>query len=141
MAESPPAPGFDRIVDSDRFSNAMERALAHGEERAIVLIDLQGPEDAVVAAAEARILRTIRPSDLVGRLGRDRFAVLATTNGGFAQAKGLAIRLAQRLGEPFNVGGKDVLVDAQIGVAVGQGEADTAAKVLVRAEQSFDSLR
>src|SRR5436190_2105102 len=95
------APELDK-----RLRHAIDRALAHGEGRAIVLIGIQDVDDAVIAAAEARMLRTIRPSDLIGRLSRERFAVLAATSGGLDHAERLAVRLAGRLREPFNVGGK-----------------------------------
>ena len=137
MAESTGASRFDRVVDAGRLSNAMERALAHGEGRAVVLIELQEVEDPVVAAAEARIVRTVRPSDMIGRLRRDRFAILAPTRGGLEHAQRLADRLSDRLGEPFHVGGKQVKLAARIGVAVGEGPADTAEKVLRRAEDAF----
>jgi GGDEF domain-containing protein len=71
-----------------------------------VLIQLEGAPDVAVAAAEARLLRAIRPGDLVGRLADDRLAVLAETSGGRAAGKrvtdSLATRIAARLGEPFH---------------------------------------
>jgi GGDEF domain-containing protein len=141
MAESVPAPRSSGVVDYARFSAAAERALAHGEGRGVVLIEVDGADDAVMLAAEARIVRTIRPSDLLGRLTRYRFAVLARTDGGPEQVGRVATRVATRLGEPFNVGGRHVKLVARIGVAVAEGDADTAAKILLRAEQAFDAPR
>lgn len=133
------------IVDAGRFSAATERALAHGEERAIVLVQLEGASDVAVAAAEARLLRAVRPGDLVGRLAGDRFAVLAETSGGRAAGArvtdSLTRRIAARLGEPFHVGGETVLLSPRVGVAYAEGDADTAAKILARAEGSFQPPR
>jgi GGDEF domain-containing protein len=130
------------IVDAAQFSAATERALAHGEDRAIVLVQIDEASDVAVAAAEARLLRAIRPGDLVGRLGSDRFAVLAETSGGRSAGsrvtRSLAKRIAARLSEPFHVGGETVVLSLRIGVAFAEGDADTAAKLLSRAEARFD---
>jgi GGDEF domain-containing protein len=130
------------VVDAARFSAATERALAHGEDRAIVLIQLDHASDVAVAAAEARLLRAIRPGDLVGRLGGNRFAVLAESSGGRSAGsrltRSLASRIAARLSEPFHVGGETVVLTPRIGVAFAEGDTDTAAKILSRAEARFD---
>jgi GGDEF domain-containing protein len=130
------------IVDAARFSAATERALAHGEDRAIVLVELHGAPDVAVAAAEARLLRAVRPGDLVGRIGDDRFAVLAETSGGRTAGdqvtRSLASRVAARLSEPFHVGGETFSFSPRIGVAYAEGDADTAAKLLLRAEERFE---
>ncbi len=130
------------IVDAARFSAATERALAHGEDRAIVLVQLEGAAEVVVAAAEARLLRTVRPGDLIGRLGEDRFAVLAETSGGRAAGtrvtQSLAGRIVARLSEPFHVGGETLALSPRVGVAFAEGDADTAARILERAEKGFE---
>jgi predicted signal transduction protein with EAL and GGDEF domain len=141
-AERPATHPWEKgVVDAAGFSAATERALAHDEERAIVLIELQGAPDAVVAAAEARLVRAVRPGDLVGRLRDDRLAVLAETSGGRATAaavtQSLSGRIAARLNEPFHIGGRTIKVRPRVGVAFGEGEADTAAKLLRRAEEEF----
>ena len=130
------------IVDAAQFSAATERALAHGEDRAIVLVQLEGATDVAVAAAEARLLRAVRPGDLIGRLGDDRFAVLAETSGGRSAGarvtQSLASRIVARLSEPFHVGGETLALSPRVGVAFAEGDADTAVKILVRAEESFE---
>jgi GGDEF domain-containing protein len=127
-----------KVLDAEAFGAATNRALAHEENRAVVLIRLTGAPEAVIAAAEARIVRTIRPSDLLGRLGHDRFAVLTAQGGGRAGAERVAARLAHRLIEPFHVGGESVRLMPRIGVGFGEGSSDNAVKLLLRAEQDFD---
>jgi GGDEF domain-containing protein len=143
-AQPPPThPWGKGIADAAQFSAATERALAHGEDRAIVLVELHGAPDAVVAAAESRLLRAVRPGDLIGGLGDDRFAVLAETSGGRVAAAGvtqsLSRRIAARLSEPFHVGGETVQLSPRVGVAFAHGDADTAAKLLLRAEQALET--
>jgi hypothetical protein len=127
-----------RILDAEAFGAATNRALAHDEDRAVVLIKLTGAPGPVIAAAEARIARTIRPADLLGRLAEDRFAVLTEPGGGRAGADRVAARLAHTLIEPFHVGGESVRLMPRIGVGYGEGEMDNAIKLLMRAEQGFD---
>ena len=139
---APTSPWSKGIVDAARFSAATERALAHGEDRAIVLIQFDGAPDVVVAAAEARLLRAVRPGDLIGRLGEDRFAVLAETSGGRNAGErvtqSLASRIVARLSEPFHVGGETLGLSPRVGVAYAEGDADTAQKILARAENGFE---
>ena len=121
------------VLDAQAFTAALERALAHGEERAVVVIELRiadgGPpasDDPVVAAAEARIARVVRPDDPLGRLGHDRLAVLTERDG----AARVAIRLGDRLREPFSVGSDPVRLAPQIGV--GYPEAGETAEAILR---------
>jgi GGDEF domain-containing protein len=138
------APQFDGdVLDAHSFAAATERALAHCENRAIVMIDLEGRHGdlalgeiwgALMAAVEARTSRTIRPDDVLGRLGADRLAILTGTDGGKAAADSVAARLADRLGEPFRVGGREVELRPRIGVGHRVGDADTADAIFRRAD-------
>ena len=49
-----------------------------------------------------------------------------------------AKRVAARLSEPFHVGGETLDLSPRVGVAFAQGDADTAAKLLGRAEKDFE---
>jgi GGDEF domain-containing protein len=119
------------VLDSVAFTAATERALAHGDPRAIVLIEL-GSDDAVRAAAEARILRAIRPNDILGRLDDGRLVVLTEMDG----AARVAIRLGDRLREPFNVGPEQVRLTPQVGVGYAYSDVLTADAMLLEAENS-----
>ena len=119
------------VLDDMAFTGATERALAHGEQRAIVLIEL-GADHAVQAAAETRILRAIRPDDLLGRLVDGRLAVLTEMDG----AARVALRLGDRLREPFNVGAEHVRLSPQVGVGYAYADVVTAEAMLREAENS-----
>ena len=131
----------DREVSgAQAFTAAVERALAHGESRAVVVIELHAAEtgrlaidDPVAAAAEARISRIIRPDDLLGRLDDGRLAVLTERDG----AARVAMRLGDTLREPFSVGSEPLRLAPQIGV--GYPEAGITAEVLLR--DAASSLR
>lgn len=119
------------VLDSQAFTAAVARALAQGTPRAVVLIEVRG-SGAVNAAAEARIARTIRPHDVVGRLEEGRLAVLTAKDG----ATRVATRLGDRLREPFNVGAHQVKVTPLVGVGYSGEDVRTPEDLLLAAESS-----
>ena len=73
--------------------------------------------DELLAAVAARLRRVTRDTDTVARLGGDEFVVLVE-NGALADASGLlAERVQDVLRSPFNLGGREYLVSASIGIA------------------------
>ena len=119
------------VLDAVAFAAATERALAHGDQRAIVLIELDA-DHAVKVAAETRILHAIRPDDRLGRLADGRLAVLTAMDG----AARVAMRLGDRLREPFNVGAEHVRLSPQVGVGYAYADVVTAEAILREAENS-----
>src|SRR5262245_28289467 len=72
--------------------------------------------DQFLVAAAQRIVRQVRPADIVGRLGGDEFAILLEQTGGEEMALALAERLQRSLREPFQVQGTEVNSSASIGI-------------------------
>ncbi|MGO9149618.1 MAG: EAL domain-containing protein [Acidimicrobiales bacterium] len=73
--------------------------------------------DELLAAVATRLRRVTRDTDTVARLGGDEFVVLVE-NGALADASGLlAERVQDVLRPPFNLGGREYLVSASIGIA------------------------
>ena len=73
--------------------------------------------DELLAAVAARLRRVTRDTDTVARLGGDEFVVLVE-NGSLADTSGLlAERVQDVLRPPFNLGGREYLVSASIGIA------------------------
>ena len=125
-------PFGEGVLDEVAFTAAADKALAHGDGRAIVLIGLGSDDDAIRAAAETRIIRAIRPDDLLGRLDDGRLAVLTEMDG----AARVAIRLGDRLREPFNVGRAQARLTPQVGVGYPDSGVVTAEAMLRAAESS-----
>lgn len=127
------------------FTNRVEHAVVRGQatERAAVLfLDLddfkgindtfgQPTGDALLQAVATRLQADLAPGHTVARIGGDEFAVLLEDESAGA-AVGIAERLLADLQEPFELGGREVLVTASAGVAVGDDadallrSADTA---------------
>ena len=65
-----------------RLEKECARVRRHGDHMAVILISIQSPEgpnhpvrDEIRVAASRVLLRSLRETDLVGRLGPDRFAL------------------------------------------------------------------
>ena len=130
------------VIDSVSITAAIERALAHGEGRAVVVVELERigdpvswntAWDSILTAAEARMVRVLRPDDVLGRLEDGRFAVLTGSHG----AARVALRLAGRLREPFNVGEERVIVAPLVGVGYPKTGVHTAAALIGEATSSL----
>ena len=134
----------NRVLFRDRVVQALERRArprgpavrgpVHRPRR-------QGPQrhlghargDDVLIAAAARVEASLRPSD-TARLGGDEFAVLLDDVGDEQTAPSIAIRLADTLRQPINVGDASPSIAASIGVALSGGEDETADDLLRNAD-------
>ena len=137
--------GDGAVLDAQAFTAAIERALSRGHSRGVVLVTLgvdhlglDGGADALLVAAESRVVRTVRPGDVVGRLGRGRLAVLAGRGDDPNDAARIAERVADRLAEPFHIAGREVEVGLRIGIAL---DGDGAEALIRRAEESLAVVR
>jgi len=88
-------------------------------------IETYGPRvaDAVLVAVAERLRRTVRPADLVARLGGGRFAVLFE-NVARAQVDDIAKRVAQTVNGSLSVLGHAVPVRASLGLVQADGITD-----------------
>ena len=87
--------------------------------------------DSVLRIVGDRLRRAVRGADVVGRLGGDEFAIVAVDLGGAREVRGFAERLYATLAEPVAVDGRQIHVNASIGIVVaGAGDARTAEELL-----------
>lgn len=106
------------------------------EQAAIIYIDLDnfksindrfGHEvgNIVLRTIAARLQSTVRPGDLVARVGGDEFVVLLQGEQVRKTAEEIVQRLSTILGDPLRVGGTTVVIGATLGVSVSRdGERD-----------------
>ena len=127
------------LAGGSLFEAAVRSALeaSHGAGMCLMLIDVDGftavnatygrhVGDAVLVAIAERLRRTVRPRDLVARLGSDDFAVLFE-DVGRAQAHDIADRLERNVNEPLSVLGHQVQVRASLGIVEADGVTDAGA--------------
>ena len=87
--------------------------------------------DQLLIAVGARIASTLRPGDTVARLGGDEFAVLLRNMEDEQTALRVADRIGRQLGPPFAIGGREISIQASIGIA-GLVSGMEAAEELIR---------
>ncbi|MPZ85914.1 MAG: EAL domain-containing protein [Actinophytocola sp.] len=117
----------NRTVAIDRLSPAA-RARRSGST-AILFIDLDkfkvindslghNVGDKVLKVIGARLRGSTRRGDVVGRLGGDEFAVIAHDIDGPDEARGLAEHIRTELNRPVAVEGRNLHIDASLGIVI-----------------------
>ena len=146
----------NRELFRDRVGHALERTRREVQPLAVLFLDLDGfkgvndslgharGDELLVLVAE-RLSSCVRPGDTVARLGGDEFAILLEGIDGTVDAVGTGQRLREVLAAPFMLDGREVLVQASIGIAArddGQWSADellrNADLAMYRAKTSGD---
>jgi diguanylate cyclase (GGDEF)-like protein len=128
----------NRTLFLDRVGHAVAGSKRRERPVAVLMIDLDGfntvndslGEDAgdqVLVEVGDRLRTCLRSTDTVARMGGDEFAMLLV-DAGIPEATRVADRVFERLGVPFLVKGKELFVDASIGIAQfpdGSGDGET----------------
>jgi diguanylate cyclase (GGDEF)-like protein len=143
----------NRVLFRDRVVQALERR--HGREGrafAVMFIDLDDFKvvndtlghargDDVLIAAASRVEASLRPSDTAARLGGDEFGVLIDDVGDEQTALSIAIRLADTLRQPIELGDATPTIAASIGVALSGTGDETADDLLRNADVAMYSVK
>ncbi len=91
--------------------------------------------DEILRVVARRLERSVRPVDIVGRLGGDEFLVVAT-RATPTRVRDQAARLRRRISEPINVDGNIVNLRASVGIAVAQ-TGESIDELVNRADQAM----
>ncbi len=125
----------NRALFIDRLDHALARAGRSQEKLAILVCDIDGFKsvneglghnagDDLLQQAAGRLAASVRPGDTVARLGGDDFAVLLEELAEPGDAAITARRLLAAMREPFQLGAREVLLSASIGIAAGVDGSD-----------------
>jgi diguanylate cyclase (GGDEF)-like protein/PAS domain S-box-containing protein len=135
----------NRALLMDRLEHALARADRHPESVAILFLDLdnfkvindslghKAGDELLVATAE-RLRKCLRPGDTVARLSGDEFTILLENMSDRKDAIRLAERIAERMGEPFTLKGREAFTTASIGIAFAASGADRPDDLLRKAD-------
>ena len=118
----------NRLLFTERAKQDLERARANKRSGALLLIDLDhfkdineslghSRGDSLLQAVSSRLSEHLEEGMTLGRLGGDEFALLCEGYGA-EKATALALRILDRLNEPFHIGDQELFSSASIGIVL-----------------------
>jgi diguanylate cyclase (GGDEF)-like protein len=135
----------NQLLVLDRLTQALVRHRRHGGEVVVCHVGLDNLGEinldlgytvgnSVLSEMARRLTSVIRAEDTIGRVGGSELVVILTVTD--EQVVGPVIRRLQHtLDEPVVVGGRDIRLQASLGVAVAE-DAESAEDLLARADRS-----
>ena len=129
----------NRALFHDRLEQALVRTGRRKNKVGLLFLDLDNFKlvndslghqagDRLLVAAAQRLRACVRAEDTVARLGGDEFVVLLENMTSEADALPLAAGITRQFVWPFTLDGRDLVVTASIGIAIGdasQAEIDS----------------
>jgi diguanylate cyclase (GGDEF)-like protein len=120
----------NRALFTDRIQHALTQGRRRGTTCGVIFLDLDrfktvndslghAAGDELLVTVARRIDESLRSADTAARLGGDEFAILLEDLSGVQEAVLVAERLTEALHAPVVVQGREVLVCASVGIAVG----------------------
>jgi len=119
----------NRDLFLDRLQQALDRSSRDGVLRAVLFLDIDNFKvvndslghkagDELLTVVAARLRACLRPGDSAARLGGDEFVVLLDGVGDAGDANRVAERIAEVLDSPIELGERQVVVGASVGIAL-----------------------
>ncbi|HYN76688.1 MAG TPA: diguanylate cyclase [Lamprocystis sp. (in: g-proteobacteria)] len=138
----------NRLLLFDRLSEALLSARRHGDQVAVLFIDLDlfkpindghghAVGDVVLQTVARRLGQSVRETDTVARLGGDEFVVVLREVQAPDAATLVARKILASLSLPMLVNGINLSVGASIGIAFGPAEGEDAGDLLHRADTAM----
>ncbi|MGC8627736.1 MAG: EAL domain-containing protein [Acidimicrobiales bacterium] len=132
----------NRLLFLDRLSQVIAHARRRpGFEYAVLWLDLDGFKvvndslghvagDLLLKKVAERLAAQVREEDTAARFGGDEFAVLLHDAPDLAAAEAVVERIQQALGQPYDLGGQEVVVTASIGISTSANGYERAEDVI-----------
>ena len=135
----------NRLLFQDRLSQALTRARRHGEQVAVIYMDLDrfkhindtlghSAGDDLLCQVAARLQDCIRRCDTLARLGGDEFTVVLSELGDPGDAMRAAKQMIEAMRLPFLVGNRELFVTMSLGISVFPDDGDDAESLMVNAD-------
>lgn len=128
-----------------RSNEALAKAALTGTKTGFLLLDLDGFKkindtlghaagDLLLQTVAHRLTHSVRPGDLVARIGGDEFAVLLPAVREASVAREVASRLRAALAEPVQLEAISLAVQASVGIAICPDDAGGFEQLMRRAD-------
>lgn len=138
----------NRTLLMDRLEHALERTARSKECVAVLFLDLDGFKeindsfghqagDRLLKKVANRLLGCMRSVDTVSRLGGDEFVILIEEMKDTNEVSQTAERILNTLTKPVGLGGREVAINASIGIAYGAYSDSSLEDLLNRADAAM----
>lgn len=118
----------NRYLMIDRLNRAVARAIRNSTPFAVMFMDIDhfkdvndshGHEygDQLLRSVAQRLVKTVRSSDTVARIGGDEFVIIMDTTRQVAQAETVARKVQRALNRPHSLGSQKVKSTVSIGIS------------------------
>ena len=132
----------NRVLFNDRLRQAVTQAHRNRWIVGVLFLDLDrfkgvndtlghGKGDLLLKQVAGRLTSSLRPTDTVGRLSGDEFAIILSELAEVQNAGHVAQKLIHALAAPFDLDGHEVFVTASIGITVYPSDSQDA-ETLIR---------
>ena len=137
----------NRRLFADALAEAIGRAKAGGDCAVLSLDldkfkdvnDLYGHRcgDVLLTLVAERLRNAVHDTDIVARFGGDEFCILRPSASSPDDAVALAQVAIDRLSQPFDIDGREIVVSASVGVALCPLHGDSSDRVLTQADTAL----
>ena len=138
----------NRVLLSERLSEALAVAAHHNEMLAVLYLDLDHFKgindtlghsfgDELLKAIAERLLSCVNVTDTVARIGGDEFAIIQTHIESPSEAAMLARLICETIKEPYDLHGHVVIADTSIGIAIAPNDGDDVDQLLKNADMAL----
>ena len=147
VTELPNCKMFEQALD-----HTIARAIRDHSSLALFMLDIDqfssvgdslGREavNAVLRVASARLASSVRDSDMVARIGEDRFGVFVTELAHRDSATFLSHKVKKAFAKHFDIGGFNLRVSVSIGVGFFPRDADDSRSLIMAAERALNQAK
>jgi len=133
----------------DRLHQAVQRSKHHGEQTALMILDLDrfktvnetyGPKagDLVIETIATRLTQMLGPDHTVARMGGDEFAIILSDPEDRWQIEQMARDLLKVVGQPIDLeNGLQAVMAGSLGITVAPNDGDDEEALLLQADTSM----
>lgn len=138
----------NRVLLSDRISQAIALAPRHSNQVAVLFLDLDGFKhindslghavgDRLLQSVTTRLTDQVRGSDTVSRQGGDEFVVLLFEAAEWVDAAAVAKRMLAAVGDVHRLDGRDLHITTSIGISVFPQDGEDAETLIKNADTAM----